>query len=74
MSNKVLIKCFIWLVSEILLTSLGIDDIADYSEFVFERHRLAFGTAQILALSMNLWEENPPATRPASSMTSIPLV
>ncbi len=29
-------KVFIWLVAEILLTNLGIDDMADYSEFIFD--------------------------------------
>ncbi|MGF1480750.1 MAG: hypothetical protein ACFB4I_14900 [Cyanophyceae cyanobacterium] len=30
----------VWLASEILLTLLGIDDLADYSEFIFERNAL----------------------------------
>ncbi|MGK7944738.1 MAG: hypothetical protein AB4058_09740 [Microcystaceae cyanobacterium] len=31
-----MIRISIWLVAEILLNFLGIDDLADYSEFVFE--------------------------------------
>ena len=31
----------IWLVTEILLSFLGLDDLADYSEFLFEDSALA---------------------------------
>lgn len=31
-----LIKAIIWLTAEILLTIVGLDNLADYSEFVFE--------------------------------------
>lgn len=33
-----LIQGSIWLASEILLTLVGLDDLADYGEFVFEKH------------------------------------
>jgi hypothetical protein len=36
--QKVLVKTTIWLAAEILLSLLGLDDLADYSEFIFERH------------------------------------
>lgn len=36
--NQLLLKIVIWLVAEILLNLLGIDDLADYSEFVFEKN------------------------------------
>ena len=29
-------RILVWLAAEILLTSLGTDDLADYSEFIFE--------------------------------------
>lgn len=35
-----LIQGSIWLASEILLTLVGLDDLADYGEFVFEKHLL----------------------------------
>ncbi len=35
-----LIKGIIWLASEILLTLVGLDDLADYSEVVFEKNIL----------------------------------
>ena len=34
--KNLLTKMFLWLLAEILLSHLGIDDIADYSEFIFD--------------------------------------
>lgn len=36
--QKPLVKLLLWLVAEVVLTYTGTDDLADYSEFVFERH------------------------------------
>ncbi|GAB4241947.1 MAG: hypothetical protein Kow0049_30950 [Stanieria sp.] len=33
--QKLLIKIFFWLVAEIILNLIGIDNLADYSEFIF---------------------------------------
>ncbi len=35
--KKLIAKIVIWLTAEILLSFLGLDDLADYSEFVYER-------------------------------------
>jgi hypothetical protein len=35
--KKLLIRVSLWLVTEISLNCLGLDTLADYSEFVFER-------------------------------------
>jgi hypothetical protein len=35
--KKLIICLSIWLTTEILLNLIGIDDLADYSEFIFER-------------------------------------
>ena len=40
--QKGLAKVAVWLVAEISLNFLGIDDLADYSEFIFERDAIAF--------------------------------
>ena len=40
--QKGLAKVAVWLVAEIFLNFLGIDDLADYSEFIFERDAIAF--------------------------------
>jgi hypothetical protein len=34
--QKILIKITLWLIVEIILNLLGLDNLADYSEFVFE--------------------------------------
>ncbi len=38
LKNKLIAKIVIWLAAEILLNCLGIDDLADYSEFVLENN------------------------------------
>ncbi len=38
LKNKLLAKAVIWLAAEILFNFLGIDDLADYSEFVFKNN------------------------------------
>ncbi len=35
--QKVFTKIAIWLAAEILLNFTGLDDLADYSEFIFDR-------------------------------------
>lgn len=37
--KKLFLKTGVWLVSEVLLTVMGTDNIADYSEFLFDMHR-----------------------------------
>ncbi len=39
--KKLLVKTILWLAAEVLLNSLNLDTIADYSEFIFERHTTA---------------------------------
>lgn len=36
--KKLVLQSLIWLASEVVLTVAGLDDLADYSEFVFEKH------------------------------------
>ena len=40
--KKLITKLMIWLVAEILLSFSGLDDLADYSEFVYEKTKVAF--------------------------------
>jgi hypothetical protein len=35
--KKILVRTSLWLVTEIVLNFVGLDNLADYSEFVFER-------------------------------------
>ena len=36
--QKLLTNTLIWLATEIILNSLGVDTLADYGEFVFAQH------------------------------------
>lgn len=46
--RKLLVKTSFWLATEIILNLIGIDDLADYSEFVFENQNF---TAKIGCIS-----------------------
>ncbi|AFZ37686.1 hypothetical protein Sta7437_4212 [Stanieria cyanosphaera PCC 7437] len=48
--KKLLFKTTIWLVAEISLNSLGLDSLADYSEFLFERTMIMPNTMDIIFL------------------------
>ena len=38
--SKLVLKIVVWLSAEIFLTALGLDNMADYSEFVFQSRAL----------------------------------
>ena len=50
-----LAKISVWLISEIILTFLGIDNLADYSEFIFKPN-LVISSRVILILPAD-WRE-----------------
>ena len=37
--SKLLLKTVVWLGAELTLTCLGLDDLADYCEFIFQDRR-----------------------------------
>ena len=39
--KKLWLKIILWLGAEILLTSIGLDNLADYSEFLGEQKKVA---------------------------------
>jgi putative membrane protein len=45
--RKLIVKTAIWLVAEILLNLLGMDNLADYSEFVFEKDLVNQGKSAV---------------------------
>jgi hypothetical protein len=49
--KKTLRKLAIWLFAEIFLNLIGLDDIADYSEFIFE-HKLK--TSEVILHQQNI--------------------
>lgn len=38
--KALIVKLTVWLAAEIVLNLIGLDNLADYSEFVFERDRV----------------------------------
>ena len=38
--KTLLTKTLIWLLAEILLNTMGLDTLADYSEFVFDKNAI----------------------------------
>jgi hypothetical protein len=46
--KKLLLKTTVWLVAEISLNFLGLDNLADYSEFLFERTMIMTNTMDII--------------------------
>ena len=42
MWKQSLSRIIVWAAAEIILNCVGLDDLADYSEFIFERHTIAF--------------------------------
>ncbi len=45
--HKLLLKLTIWLVLEIVLNLMGLDDMADYSEFVFTHNNTATASVDV---------------------------
>ncbi|MBE9215776.1 hypothetical protein IQ247_24440 [Plectonema cf. radiosum LEGE 06105] len=50
--QKLLVKICFWLATEIVLNLIGIDDLADYSEFIFENKNLTTNVGCISIVSM----------------------
>lgn len=49
--KKSVLKVTVWIAAEIVLNLIGIDDLADYSEFIFEsRHITADLPATVIYL------------------------
>lgn len=40
--KQLIISLSLWLIAEFCLNLVGIDDLADYSEYLFERHDIVF--------------------------------
>ncbi len=41
--KKVLVKTTVWLAAEIVLNLVGLDNLADYSEFIYEQDVTTLG-------------------------------
>lgn len=40
--RQLLVSLSLWLIAEFALNLVGIDDLVDYSEYLFERHAIVF--------------------------------
>jgi preprotein translocase subunit SecG len=38
--KNLLVRTTLWLITEVVLNAVGLDNLADYSEFVFERNAI----------------------------------
>ena len=41
-ARPLIAKLIIWITAEIILSFLGLDDLADYSEFIYEKPMITF--------------------------------
>ncbi len=49
--NKLLINSVIWITAEILLNCIGLDTLAEYSEFVLEKNVVKLNLSSFLIIS-----------------------
>jgi hypothetical protein len=50
--KKVLVKTTVWLAGEIVLNLVGLDNLADYSEFIYEHDTAVFSYLNQPAIAM----------------------
>ena len=48
---KLFSQAVIWLFAEVMLTVLGLDDIADYSEFIFQDRNFAATRSALVSVA-----------------------
>lgn len=49
--QQLLVSLGLWLIAEVFLNLAGIDDLADYSEYLFDRHLISVNMDTQLTLS-----------------------
>lgn len=54
--KKIVVKITCWLIVEIILNLLGLDNLADYSEFVFEEKSLILNNP-VCEIALAIWLE-----------------
>ena len=40
--RQLIVSLSLWFIAELVLNLVGIDDLVDYSEYLFERHEIVF--------------------------------
>jgi|GEM_PF-792914 len=66
--KRVFAKTLVWIAAEIALNLLGLDNLADYSEFLFEREVIVVMTSPALLVPVFLRQSNPRADFSVSAM------
>ena len=56
--KKVLVKSTVWLAAEIILNLLGVDTLADYSEFLYEQEVASLSYLHKPTITVNLTFSN----------------
>ena len=70
--QKTLLQISFWLIIEILLNLLGLDNLADYSEFVFEQKTITVSTC-VSEVELAIWmERNPLQLEPSAQSKKSP--
>ena len=70
--QKTLIQISFWLIIEILLNLLGLDNLADYSEFVFDQKTITVSRC-ISEVELAIWmERNPLQLEPSAQSKKKP--
>jgi hypothetical protein len=52
--HETLVKTAMWMVVEIYLDFVGLDSLADYSEFIFERHWHQSTSPVLVTVNVNI--------------------
>lgn len=50
--KQLLVSLSLWLIAEFFLSLVGVDDLVDYSEYIFDRHT-------IVMVRQNISEQHP---------------
>ncbi|MGP1371535.1 MAG: hypothetical protein ACTS3T_01810 [Almyronema sp.] len=53
--GKMCIRPLVWLFSEVVFSLVGLDNLADYSEFIFEaHHKIAHASLSAIVYSVDI--------------------
>ena len=50
--NELIVKAVTWILAEVVLNLVGLDNLADYSEFVFDQNSTAFANHSAFATTL----------------------
>lgn len=50
--NELIVKAITWILAEVVLNLVGLDNLADYSEFVFDQNSTGFANHAAIATTL----------------------